>query len=276
MPGDLGRAAPPCTRRTTARPAGRSLLALRRPVPRTWPPPSTPRSSPMRQGRRGRRWSVSVRVDAAEADGHAPEARGRPGPRRLAVFECCGQACVDGRSRCAMLLNSASRKPGISAMAANSRRADDQHVQVGQRRDRRVPRPGSMAASSPKKSPGPRVLTRRPPWVTATRARRGSGRTPGRYIPRGPGPPPRRPASARPGVPPRRAGPRCSRAAGRRPAAGGRWSVFPGLIPLVASSSDAAVFRALHAAPVHPRAERCHSAPRPLQRRCHRRCGVPG
>ena len=71
------------------------------------------------------------------------------------------------RSRFAMLLNSASRKPGISAMAENSRgpmintSSSDSAVTVALRG------PGSMAASSPKKSPGPRVLTRRPRWVTA-------------------------------------------------------------------------------------------------------------
>ena len=45
---------------------------------------------------------------------------------------------------------------------------DDQDVEIGQCRHRGVPRAGSMAASSPKKSPRPSVFTRRPCWVTAT------------------------------------------------------------------------------------------------------------
>src|ERR1700722_16420578 len=72
------------------------------------------------------------------------------------------------RSRTAMLRKSASRKPGISAMAENSRgpmmstSRSDSAVTVALRGL------GSMAASSPKKSPAPRVFTRRPCWVTAT------------------------------------------------------------------------------------------------------------
>ena len=70
--------------------------------------------------------------------------------------------------------------------------------------------PGFVAASSPKKSPGPRVFTRRPSWVTATVPER-IGRTPGRSAPRGREPHPHRPVPARPGGPPLPAGLPCNR-----------------------------------------------------------------
>ena len=107
-------------------------------------------------GAHGRRAGVSRSVG-----GRCPP-RSRARPVRLRAWR------PHRGSRPAMLLNRASRKPGMSAMGANSRgpmmstSMSDCAVTVA------VRGPGSSAASSPKKSPGPNVFTRRPFWVTAT------------------------------------------------------------------------------------------------------------
>ena len=71
-----------------------------------------------------------------------------------------------------MSRNSAPRKPGMSDMAESSRGPMMSTSRSVSAVTVALRGPGSMAASSPKKSPGPRVLTRRPICVTATEPER--------------------------------------------------------------------------------------------------------
>ena len=53
-----------------------------------------------------------------------------------------------------MLLRSASRKPGMSAMAVNSRRTDDEDVEIGERSHGGVARPGVHGGEFPEEVAG--------------------------------------------------------------------------------------------------------------------------